>query len=65
MTEMNRIWIVELWNDARDRFEPTIGAAITKEECYAVRRDWLRRNPTDRFRVWRYEAKSTKPKGRR
>lgn len=59
---MNHIWLVEMWNPRRDRFEPTVGAMLTKEECAAVRRDWLRRNPTDRFRVRRYDAKATKEK---
>ena len=59
---MNHIWIVEMWNPIRDRFEPTVGAALTKEECTTDRRDWLRRNPADRFCVRRYDAKSEKEK---
>jgi len=62
---MNRIWIVEMWNWSRDTFEPTVGATLTKEECFAMRRDWLRRNATDRFRVRRYDAGAAKPKGKR
>ena len=63
-SEMNHIWIVEMWNPIRDRFEPTVGAALTKSDCAYVRHDWMARNPGDRFRIRHYDAKAA-TKGKR
>ena len=51
---MPHVWIVEMWNPRRDKWEPTVGCTIQKDEAAALRRDWLRRNPNDKFRVQRY-----------
>lgn len=52
----NRIWVVEMWNTARqvERWEPTVGAALTRDDGRILRATWKRKNPGDRFRVLPY-----------
>lgn len=54
MTEVKKVWVVEMWNDERGRWEPTMGAALTKERGLDVAREWRVRNPHDRFRIAKY-----------
>ena len=59
----NYIWIVEMWmahetltGRGTDRWEPTVGAGVTKADAVWKRREWCEKNPDDRFRIRRYEA---------
>ena len=52
----NHVWIVEMWNAERKRYEPTVGAALNREDGRLEIRRWRAKNPYDRFRVRRYES---------
>lgn len=54
MSERQRVWIVEMWNPRRRRWEPTVGCALCRVDCYRERRLWQQRNPSDSFRVAAY-----------
>jgi len=43
------VWIVQMWNEKRKRWEPTVGVGLTRAEAYEVLRNWKRDNPGDRF----------------
>ena len=49
------IWIVEMYVAEESAWEPTVGAALTREvgRQYLLPK-WRARNPTDRFRLRRY-----------
>lgn len=64
------VWVVEMWNDAprRDRWEPTVGTGLTRDDARCELRGFRRNNPNDRFRLRRYvrvEIRELKPKPRR
>ncbi len=48
------VWIVEMWNDERKRFEPTVGVAITRYDGRITLQDWRDHNPADKLRLVRY-----------
>ncbi len=52
--QMAKLWVVELWNAQRGRWEPTVGCALTRDDCRQVARDWRTRNPDDDFRIHQY-----------
>ena len=54
---MSKIWVVEMWNDIRERWEPTIGARLTKEDAEEEQKLWRESNPDDRFRIKKYVRK--------
>lgn len=58
---MNRIWIVEMWMSSlrKPRWQPTIGAALTREDGREVLCDWRKRNPHDKFRLRSYMNKES------
>lgn len=57
------IWIVEMWNDATGvaRWEPTVGVSITRQDGRLILKKWQANNPTDRFRLQRYERAQEAP----
>ena len=54
-----KVWIVEMWNDAyrrrRARWEPTVGAALGREDARKELAHWQVKNPADRFRLRLYK----------
>ena len=32
MSGQPRVWIVEIWNDEYERWEPTVGAALNRDD---------------------------------
>jgi len=52
----NKIWVVEMWNEERRRWEPTVGAGLNREDIRVKKREWKRRNPNDRFRIYKYAS---------
>jgi len=52
----NTVWVVEMWNALYERWEPTVGTALTRDDGrQGELRRWGSRNPDDRFRLTRYE----------
>lgn len=51
---MNSIWIVEMWIELRSRWEPTIGASLTRADGRYELSDWKSKLPDDRFRLKKY-----------
>ena len=53
-----KVWVVEMWNRDRQRWEPCSDCRLTKRDAeYDRRTDWMERNPDDRFRVAKYDRK--------
>jgi hypothetical protein len=49
------VWIVEMWNEKRERWEPTVGCSLTKADAeHDMEYYWKADNPSGRFRVRRY-----------
>ena len=48
------LWVVEMLSDRNGKWEPTVGAALTRPDASVERRVWLSRNPTDKFRIRKY-----------
>lgn len=49
---MTHLWVVEVKD--RDKWYPTVCARLSKEEARGERREWFKKNPTDKFRVTKY-----------
>ena len=49
------VWIVEMWIPGASIWQPTDGAALTKQEGQAMLADWEHDNPNDVFLLHRYE----------
>lgn len=58
MTKEVSVWIIEMLNTSyrtvAPRFEPTVGAALTKKDAREILIDWKAKNPVDKFRLKRY-----------
>ena len=54
------VWVVEMWNEARRRWEPCAECALFKADSRWRLTEWRRKNPSDRFRVVRYERSEPK-----
>lgn len=50
----NRVWIVEMWNDETDRWEPTVGVGFSRQMGRDELRQWREDNPDDDFRLRKY-----------
>ena len=50
----NYIWVVEMWNTEKKRWETTIGVRLTKSDILEERREWNDKNPNDTFRIRKY-----------
>ena len=48
------VWVIEMWNEARLRWEPCAAGSLTRDESRLRRALWSRRNPSDRFRLRKY-----------
>jgi hypothetical protein len=48
---MNRIWIVEMFNHGNGRWEPTVGARLSREDARKEIEKWRQGNKDDRFRL--------------
>lgn len=57
----NRVWIVEMLNccyaNIPPRWEPTVGAALCREDARREARRWRTKNPFDTFRIRQYTVK--------
>ncbi len=52
MRRRSHVWIVEMENDGL--WEPTIGAALSRDNAGLVIADWREMNPDDSFRITKY-----------
>jgi len=48
------IWIVEMFSDVSRRYEPTVGAGLTRNDGRLRLKEFQDRNPADRFRLKKY-----------
>lgn len=55
----SRIWIVEMWNDERNRWEPPVGIGLTQFEGREQRAEWGKKNPRSKFRLQKYVIAET------
>lgn len=51
---MADLWVVEMWNDDRERWEPTVGASLGRMMARREVKSWREDNPHARFRIVRY-----------
>ena len=62
---MSVLWVVEMWNEERRRWEPTVGVALTREECrHEMRMHWGYRYRVKwgyRYRVKKYVPEKSRP----
>jgi len=52
------VWIVELW--CGQRYEPTVGIGLSREDGRMKLARWKRINPHDKFRLVPYETRRLK-----
>lgn len=52
----NYIWIIELWNDEKKQWEPTVGAALNISGLAREKRVWKKALPDDKIRGRLYEG---------
>ncbi len=50
-----KVWVVEMWNEEKQRWEACADCGLTREDAEASIMYWKERNPDARFRVARYE----------
>jgi hypothetical protein len=51
------VWVVEMYNRGKRRWEPCAAARLCREEARShMRYQWQDQCPDDRFRVFRYSA---------
>ena len=48
------IWIVEMFINETDRWEPTVGCGLTRGDARKEKQRWEIRNPDNKFRVMKY-----------
>ena len=48
------LWVVEILNPLNNRWEPTVGVRIARDDGRVVLKGWRRRNPSDKFRLVKY-----------
>ena len=51
---MARVWLVEMWNQNKDRWEPTVGVALDRDGARTEQGFWRRGFRDDRFRIRSY-----------
>jgi hypothetical protein len=49
-----KVWVVEIYNEVKERFEPTVGVRLTRSDARIEMQDWMKRNPEDAFRIQPY-----------
>ena len=49
-----RIWVVEMFNRYVQRWQPTVGVGLTREDARQEQALWATKNPYDKFRVHCY-----------
>ena len=55
MTKSPHVWVVEMWDANRQRWEPTVDARLTYAAAQSIcRAIWQIYNPNDRFRIKKY-----------
>ena len=52
--EMKHVWIIEMYDDMRKEWSPTVGEALTRADAKLEKIIWAKRNPYDRFRIRKY-----------
>jgi hypothetical protein len=52
------LWVVEMLVDD-DRWEPTVGVGLSREQARQECHRWMEENPADKFRVREYVATSS------
>jgi len=60
MSGQPRVWIVEMWNDEYERWEPTVGAALNRDDGRKKLTHWRSQNVSDHFRLCLYFAQGTR-----
>ena len=53
------LYVVEMWNDAMDRWEPTVGVGLWREMGRSELKEWRQRNVDDKFRLSAYRLAKT------
>jgi hypothetical protein len=48
---MTRLWVVEMWNEITQQWEPTVGVALTRDQGRREVRQWREDNRSDEFRL--------------
>lgn len=48
------VWIVEMWNDITERWEPTVGCSLSRAVAREDMGIWREQNPDDDFRLRKY-----------
>jgi hypothetical protein len=50
----NKIWVIEMWNEGKNRWENTVGIGWDKYCANAEKRKWKKSNPDSYFRIRKY-----------
>ena len=53
---MKHVWIVEMWIDTpgNERWDPTVGCALNRDDGRHELEIWREHNPDDKFRLVKY-----------
>ena len=54
---MSKLWVVEMWNEEMERFEPTVGVGLNRDSGRIALKQWRVNNPGDTFRLMQYSRK--------
>ena len=55
------IWVVEMFDEIRARWEPTVGVALSRRDGRDELNNWRVRNRFDKFMLARYRKHYPKP----
>lgn len=52
-----KLWVVEMWNDDKKRYEATTSVGLSRDDGRDRKRDFQGACPNDKFRVKKYVPK--------
>ena len=55
MIAESKLWVVEIMFEERDKWESTVGVALTRVDGRRVLEHWRGADPSDKFRLVKYE----------
>jgi hypothetical protein len=54
---MRYLWVVEIWNEEKKRWEATVGARLCRVSGRLELDQWRKDNPGSKFQLVKYEVK--------
>ncbi len=51
---MKTVWVVQMWNEDTNNWDPTIGVGLSRADGRDEKAQWQGHNPDDKFRLRPY-----------